>query len=424
MWGIWLLVVNGMIGAGIFGLPGEAARLTGPYSPLVFVFCALLILPMLLCFAELASYFRGTGGPIRYAGTAFGTFAGFETGWAFYIGRAVAFAANLNLIIDSTAYFRSGLNQGATRLALLFAICAAFTWINVIGSTHAMRSLAGLTVLKFLPLLVLVALGIGALGPDTLPIATTPLPPTSDLGAAALLLVYAYVGFESAVVPAGETRNPARDMPRALILGLAVVTLLYVLVQAVSVATLPGLADSDSPLLDVAAQLLGPAGAVLLMAGVLASVGGNLVGSIFSTPRMTYTLARDGSLPAWFGTVHPRYETPANSVVFYGVFAFLLAAFGTFAWLAAMNVLVRVLMYLLSIAAIPILRRRFQHAPDAFVLRGGYTIPVIAVVFCLWLLTQVSLDSYIVTGALLAFGLLLYASAKRTRPAALERDTP
>ena len=418
VWGIWLLVVNGLIGAGIFGVPGEAARLTGAWSPLVFVLCSLLILPILLCFAELASYFRSTGGPVRYAGAAFGPFVGFETGWTFYVGRAVAFAANLNLLVDSASYFWADVNQGATRLAVLFAICAAFTWINVVGSVHAMRSLAGLTVLKFLPLLALVVFGIGLIGPDTLPLASTPWPAAGDIGTATVLLIYAYVGFEGAVVPAGETRNPARDIPRALILGLVIVTILYVLLQAVSIAVLPDLANSDSPLLDVAAQLLGPAGAVLLMAGVLASVGGNLIGSMFSSPRMTYALARDGSLPSWFGAVHPRFATPANSVLFYGTLAFLLAAFGSFAWLAVMGVLVRLLMYMLSIAALPILRRRFRSAPDRFVLHGGYAIPLIAIVFCLGLLTQVGRDSWVVTGAFLVLGSVLYSLARRSRAAA------
>jgi len=414
-WGIWLLVVNGMIGAGIFGLPGAAAQLTGNFSPWVYVLCATIILPILLCFAELASAFRGTGGPMRYAGTAFGPLLGFETGWTFYIGRAVAFAANVNLLIDSAAFFVAGANRGGIRLASIFAVCAAFTWVNVIGASHAMRSLAGLTFLKFLPLVILVAAGLVTVG-SSLPAPLAPeLPARADLGAAILLLIYAYVGFESAVVPAGEARNPARDMPRGLILGLAVVTLLYVLVQAVSVAALPDLAQSSSPLLDVASRLLGPPGALLLMAGVLASVGGNLVGAIFSTPRITYALAREGSLPGWFGRVHPRYGTPANSVICYGAVAFLLAAFGTFTWLAAMNVLVRVLMYMLSVAAIPVLRRRLSNVPGRFVLPGGLAIPVVAMVFCVWLLTQVSLMSWVVTGAFVVAGSVLFWLARHGR---------
>lgn len=414
-WGIWLLVVNGLIGAGIFGTPGEAARLTGVYSPLVFLFCALLVLPILLCFAELSSYFRGTGGPIRYAGEAYGRFIGFETGWLFYVGRMVAFAANSNLVVDSLSYFWAPANQGGIRLALLFVILASLTWVNVIGSIQTMRSLAVLTVLKFIPLAALIVFGLVHLNPDTLPIADTPLPSAGDFGAATLLLLYAYVGFESAVVPAGEARNPAKDMPRGLILGLVVVTVIYVLIQAVSVAAYPGVAGSETPLLDVAGVLLGGGGALLLMTGVVASVGGNMVGSMFSTPRMTYILARDGSLPAWFGHVHPRFKTPSRSVVFYGAAAFLLAAFGSFVWLAAMNVLVRLLMYMLSIAAIPKLRPRYKDAENRFVLPGGYTIPVLALVASLFLVLQVSLESVIVTGAFVLAGTGLYAIARRNR---------
>lgn len=412
-WGIWLLVVNGMIGAGIFGTPGEAARLTGIYSPFVFVFCAILILPILLCFAELASYFRGTGGPVRYTGEAYGRFVGFETGWLFYIGRMVAFAANSNLLVDSIAYFWEPANQGGVRLALLFVILASLTWINVIGSVQTMRSLAVLTVMKFIPLVALVVFGLVHVGPDTLPIADTPLPSAGDFGAATLLLIYAYVGFESAVVPAGEARNPAKDMPRGLILGLAVVTLLYILIQTVSVAAHPEVAGAESPLLEVAGALIGPAGAFLLMAGVVASVGGNMVGSMFSTPRLTYILARDGSLPGWFSYVHPRYETPSRSIIFYGTAIFLLAAFGSFVWLAAMNVLVRILMYMLSIAAIPKLRPRYRSEPGVFTLPWGYTVPVLAGIASLFLVIQVSLESVVVTGAFVLIGSGLYAWARR-----------
>lgn len=414
-WGIWLLVVNGMIGAGIFGLPGEAARLTGVFSPLVFVFCAVLILPILLCFAELASYFRGTGGSIRYTGEAFGQLVGFETGWLFYIARLVSFAANSNLLVDSISYFWAPANQGGVRLALLFLILASLTWVNVIGSVQTMRSLAVLTVMKFIPLVALVVFGLVHVSPDTLPVMDTPLPSAGDFGAAALLLIYAYVGFESAVVPAGEAKNPARDMPRGLILGLAVVTLLYILIQTVSVAVHPGVAGSESPLLDVADALLGPAGAVLLMAGVLVSVGGNLVGSMFSSPRLTYILSRNGSLPGWFGYVHPRYETPSHSIIFYGVAIFLLAAFGSFVWLAAMTVLVRLVMYVLSIAAIPKLRRVYRNDPGVFVLPWGYTVPVLAVLASAFLVSHVSLESVVVTGAFVLAGSGLYWIARRNK---------
>jgi amino acid transporter len=218
--GLWALVINGTIGAGIFGLPAKAAQLTGIYSPLVLLLCGLLLLPIVLSFAEVASRFRGTGGPILYAHTAFGAMAGFQTGWAFYVARVAAAAANINLLVSSVAWFWEGAGLGVVRVMLLLLVCAALTWVNYIGSAPAMRSVGVLTALKFVPLLLLVGVELPQLGPSVFPVAATALPPLGDVGAAVLLLVYAYVGWESALVPAGEAREPTRDMPPRAVVGL------------------------------------------------------------------------------------------------------------------------------------------------------------------------------------------------------------
>ena len=139
VWGIWLLAINGLIGAGIFGLPSSAARLAGEYSPLIYVLCALLILPVVLCFSELASYFRSTGGPIRYSTEAFGTLIGFQAGWLYYVSRIGAFSANSALLLDSIGYFWSGAGSGAGRVIALALICGGLTFINAIGSLRAIR---------------------------------------------------------------------------------------------------------------------------------------------------------------------------------------------------------------------------------------------------------------------------------------------
>ena len=410
--GIWLLAVNGLIGAGIFGLPSGAANLAGAYSPLVYVLCALLMLPIILCFAELASYFRNTGGPIRYSTEAFGTFAGFQAGWLFYLSRVVSFAANSVLLVDSIGYFWSGATEGAGRLLLLALICGGLTFINVIGSVRAIRSLAILTVLKLAALFLLVGVGVILLGGEVLPRFESEIPAVGSLGAATLLLVYAFSGFESAVIPAGESRNPARDMPLALLLALGTVALLYVVIQMVSMAAVPDIADSTSPLLDAASALIGPIGAIVLMLGVIASVGGNLVGAMFSTPRLAYALALDGSLPRWFGVVHQRFLTPANSIVFYGSLAFLLAVFGSFVWLAATVVFSRLIIYMLTCAAVPRLRRTHGDS-RGFVLPGGYLVPVLGLAACAWLTMQVGRDSFLLTALCIVVGTFLYALARR-----------
>jgi amino acid transporter len=407
-----MLVVNGLIGAGIFGLPSGAAALAGEYSVLVYAFCALLILPIILCFAELGSYFRGTGGPIRYGTLAFGPFVGFQGGWLYYLARLISFSANTVLLTDSIAYFIEGAGTGTGRIISLAIICIGLSVINVLGSVESIRSMTLFTVIKFAVLILLPLGGFILLGSEVIPSFDSPIPPSGDLGAAALLLIYAFVGFEGAVVPAGEAKRPERDMPLGLLLGLAVVAILYMLIQLVSQAAVPDLANSKTPLLDVSASLFGPVGAILLMVGVAASVLANLISSMFSATRVTYALSLEKSLPRWFGEVHTRYLTPANSVIFFGVTAFLLAAFGSFTVLAAMTVLSRLFLYGMSCAAIPKLRPQFR-GEGRFILKGGYAIPVLGIAACLWLMLQVSERSIWMTAIFVGIGSLLFWIGKK-----------
>jgi amino acid transporter len=412
LWGLWLLVVNGFIGAGIFGLPSGAAALAGEYSVWIYALCALLMLPVILCFAELGSYFRGTGGPILYGREAFGPFIGFQAGWLFYVARLISFAANSVLLVDSIGFFLEPAAEGIGRTISLALIIGVLTLINVLGSVESIRSLALFTVLKFSVLILLVFSGMLYLGSGILPTFESSLPPVTDLGAAALLLIYAFVGFEGAVVPAGEAKRPERDMPLALLLGLGVVVLLYMLIQLVTQAAVPDLASSTSPLLDASAALYGTTGAVILMIGVVTSVTGNLVGSIFSAPRLTYALSLEGSLPKWFGKVHPKLLTPANSIIFYGLFAFIGASMGTFIFLAAMTVLSRLFLFIITCGAVPVLRQRFKSG-EGFILRGGNAIPVLGIIACLWLMLQVSFTSIWLTLLFIAVGTVLYRIGKR-----------
>jgi amino acid transporter len=410
--GLWLLIVNGMIGAGIFGVPAEAARLAGAFSPWVFAICGLLQLPIMLCFAQLGSYFTGTGGPVLYAQAAFGPLVGFQVGWCLYVGRLMAFAANLNLLVSSLGYFLGGPVAPGLRVALMLAICGLLTLLNAVGARGAIRSLGTITFLKFVPLLALVTVGLFKL--HFIPRVPTPATPL-DLGAAVLLVIYVYTGFEGGSVAAGEARNPQRDVPRALLAALAVCCVLYVSIQAVSVAALPTLAATPRPLVDAAEVLMGPVGALLLTAGVIASVGANLVGSMFALPRITYRLALDGLLPRWFGMVHPTYNTPIASIIFYGAATFLLAATGSFVWLAGLSVVTRVPLYLCCIGAIPRLQARLGNSPLALRLPGGYTVPVLAVIVCVGLLTQVKASAYGNGAAFLAVGSIFYVAARRRR---------
>lgn len=414
--GVWLLVINGIIGAGIFGLPAEAARLAGGFSPWVFVICAALMLPVMLCFAELASRFDGTGGPVRYAGEAFGPYAGFMAGWAFYIARLTAFSANAVLLVGTIGHFWPAADQPGVRLMLLALLCAGLTAITYAGTRNAIGSLGLLTILKLLPLAGLVAYGCVSMPAELIEAVQIAPPAGTSLGTVVLLVFYAYVGFESGLVPAGEARDPRRDMPRALLIAIAVVAALYFGLQAVSLAALPDLASAKRPLVEAGGALFGTAGALVMMAGLVASVGGNLAGALFSTPRVTYALALEGALPSWFAAVSKRFGTPGVSIVVFGAAAFALSAAGSFVWLASLSVLTRVLIYAGCIAALPRLRREESDHPAVIRLPGGLAIPAVAILICLGLLTQVKPFDYLATGAMLCVGSVLYWTARRRRP--------
>lgn len=411
--GLWLLIINGMIGAGIFGLPGELARLAGPGSVWVFVLCALMIAPIMLCFMQLASYFRGTGGPILYASSAFGPMAGFQIGWLYYISRVLSFAANLNLLLTSLGYFWPGAMDPARRVALAFAICALMVLCNVVATRGAIGVLGSLTVLKVAPLIVVVAVGMvaGDIG-SLLPAA--PAVGIGDLGAALFLVIYAYVGFEGGLVPAGEARHPQRDLPRALLLALVVCALLYASIQAVALAHLPALSTSARPLVDLAASLMGEPGALLMLLAIIASVGGNLLGAMFATPRLTYRMALDGFLPAALGRVHPRFHTPATSIILYGAASFAFAVSGGFVWLAGLSVFARIILYGVCVAAMPRLQRRHGSEPGVLRLPGGMLWMGLALLVCAVLLWHVTLQSLAVTAGCVLAGLLLFAWTRRS----------
>lgn len=412
LWGLWMLIMNGFVGAGIFGLPSGAYKLAGEYSIWIYVACALLILPIILSFAELGSYFRGTGGPVKYGTEAFGSFIGFQAGWLFYVARLISFAANSVLLTDSIGYFFDFATGGTGRLITLAVIIGGLTLVNVLGAVESIRSLAVFTVLKFSILLFLIFGGLTILGNEFVPTFEGPIPPVSDLGAAALLLIYAFVGFEGAVVPAGEAKKPERDMPLALLLGLGSVVILYIFIQLVAQAAVPNLGDTTSPLLDASGVLFGPIGAVIMMIGVVSSVTGNLVSTMFSTPRLTYALSIEGSLPEWFGRVHPKFLTPTNSVILFGVLAFAFAALGSFTYLAAMTVLSRLLLFIISCGAIPVLRPKFKDN-SPFVLKGGYLIPFLGILASIWLILQVSLSSIWLTVLFIVIGTGLYLLSRK-----------
>ena len=394
------LSFNGVVGAGIFALPAVLYTQFGDFSPWLFPLFGLLVLVVALPFARVAAHHPVSGGPVVYA-AAFGPAASFQAGWIYYVARATALAANTNVLITYLSAFWPPLAEGAARAVTMIAVIAAITWVNVVGVRRAVRLLDGLTLLKAAPLLFAAILGLIVAGGSIA--APAGLPPLTELEAAALLILYAFVGFENSVVPAGETADPQRTIPRALIATIAATAALYFLVQLSFVAVMEPGAGGDAPMVAFGEALMGPAGAVLLTAAAVCSLLGNISGGMTGTTRTTYALGRDGLLPAWFGRVSERYATPANSILFMGGLIALLALTGSFVWLAVVSTLARMIVYSISIASLP---RAERGKPLVWLM------VVAAIAVCVWAAVQTPWASWRMLLVLVLAGTGLYAAAR------------
>jgi basic amino acid/polyamine antiporter, APA family len=394
------LSFNGIVGAGIFALPATLHLQFGAFSPWLFPLFGLLFLAVVLPFARLASLFAHSGGPVAYT-AAFGPLVSFQAGWLYYLARATALAANANVFATYAASLWAPLGTSAGRIATILLLVSALAAVNVAGVRRAIRALDALTLAKALPL---VGLGIWGLAEAAAIAPPGPPPAFSAVEGAALLILYAFIGFENSVVPADETADPRRTIPRALIATVVGTAAIYFLVQLAYVSVMPAGAAPEAPLAAFAERLVGPAGALLLVITALASVAGNACGSMTSTPRVTFALAEQGSLPRWFGTVSPRFATPANSVLFMGLIVAALALSGSFVWLAIVSTLARLAVYSLCIAALP----RAQK-PGATI----WAMVVAGLAVCLWAACQSRWQSWAALGAAVLAGLLLYLFARR-----------
>ena len=411
--GIALLVLNAMIGAGIFALPTTVAASAGNASPWLFLIVGLLVITVVLTFAELSSYFQSSGGPVLYTKAAFGPLVGFSTGWMLYVSRMAAFAANVTVIPIYLGSYWPWLGEGTGRAILITVICGGLTLANYVGVKDGIRTVAVFTFLKLTPILLMILLGLPYVTPETLIPST--FPRVDELGSTTLLLVYAFVGFESATIVSGETVDPRRTMPRALVATVLGTAVLYFLIVLVFISVLPDESKEGATLIDVGTRLAGPAGAVVITLAAVFSVTGNLSAIMLAVPRLTFSLSEQRLLPQWFGNVHARFATPGNSILFLGGLSLVFAISGSFTFLAAASSLTRLISYVLSIAALPAIRRQAdaETLAQAYRLKGGYAIPVLALLLCIWIALQSTADSWRLTGGLLLLGLLLYTVARQ-----------
>ncbi len=412
-WELVAITINAVIGAGIFGLPSRVFALLGPWSLLAFGACAIFASLIVVCFAEVGSRFSETGGPYLYLREAFGPIAGFEAGFLMWIARVTAFAANCNLMVQYAAYFWPALGGGIGRGILITSVTAGMAAINIRGVRTAANANNLFTIGKLLPIFLFAGAGLFAL--DMSRFQLGPAPQIGSFSTAVLLLVYAFTGFEMAVVPSGEVKDVRRVLPVAILTAIAIIASIYILIQIVCIGTLPQLATSQRPLADAGILFLGPYGAAIISAGVIVSILGNLNITLLSAARLPYAMGARGELPRFLGHTHPEFRTPHYSTLATAAVVLVVALSGSFLYGVTVSTLARLLIYGGTCAALPVLRTRRSAPPRMFAAPAGWLVACMAVVLSLWLLAHSSLREAEHTAIAAGIGLTAYLLSTRRR---------
>lgn len=386
-WDLTAIIINTIIGAGIFGLPAKVHALIGTWSLVAFAACAVIVGFIVICHAEVSSRFSSTGGPYLYAREAFGPLVGFEVGWLYWIVRVTTFAANCNLLVTYLGFFIPEASQNAFRITIILLIVLMIFIVNLIGVKQSAWMTNIFTAGKLIPLFIFVAIGIFFIQPANF--AFDAVPEYGAFSSAVLLLIYAFVGFEVGVVVGGETKDPQKSMPFALIAALIIVASLYILIQVVSIGTLPGLAVSERPLADAGAIFLGTYGAAFITIGALISILGNLNVGFLGSTRLLFAMSEQRELPEILSYTHKAFRTPWVSILLTAIVIFFMTIYSTFFTALAIATITRLLVYATTCLALPVFRYR-GNAPEAkFIAPMGTVAAVLSLGLIIWLLTRV-----------------------------------
>ncbi|MDQ4080691.1 MAG: amino acid permease [Gemmatimonadota bacterium] len=412
-------IFNVIVGGGIFGLPSEVAQGLGAAAPVAYVVCAIAMGLIVLCFAEAGSRVSLSGGPYAYVEVALGGLVGFLGGVLLWLVASFATAAVASVFMASVAAFVPAVGRGVGRTLLFLALFTFLAVINVRGVRQGTRLIEIVTIAKLLPLIAFVV--VGAFFVDTSLLSWDRTPALGEIGATSVVLFFAFAGIESALVPSGEVKDPARTVPRALFIALGGVTVLYIAVQLVAQGLIgPALASESAPLTAAARRISAPFG-VLLGLGAAISTFGHQSGMMLATPRALFAFGRDGILPRAFANVHPRFRTPYVAIITQAVVCATLAITASFGRLAVLATVSTLVLYLLCCIAAWVLRRRDVRVEGAtpFRVPGGPVVPMLAVLVILWLLSSARAREYLIVGAVAAVAALVYviSGAHRARDA-------
>lgn len=417
-WGLAAGIVNLTVGGGIFRLPASAAAALGSAAPIAYLVCAAAMGLIVLCFAEAGSRVSLTGGLYAYVEVAFGPLIGFLSGVMLWVGISFATAAVSSFFADALGALVPQLAAPSARTVTLVIILAALAALNVAGVRGANRFNVAMTVAKLLPLVLLIVAGLASMKTSNL--AWRTVPATGDIARASTVLIFAFLGIESALAPSGEVRDSARTVPRAIFIAMIIVTLLYLTIQVVVQGILgAALVDQKTPLAEAAAVALGSAGRLIILIGSILSMFGYISGMTLAAPRMLYAFARDGFLPNPIASVHPRFRTPYMAIALQTALVTALALTGTFEKLAIIaNGSVLLVYAACCVAVVELRRRKVQESGTPFRVPFAAAIPVLAVVIIVWLLTSLTASEWKGLLAVIGAALVVYAASLPSRRAA------
>ena len=415
--GLTANIINTTIGAGIFVLPALVARDLGTAAPLAYLACGFAMTLVVASFAMAGSRVSLSGGIYAYVDVAFGPIVGFLAGFLIWLACLMSAASVASALVAGVSLVVPTVAHPLVRSIALAAVFATFAAVNVRGVAMGTRLVELVTVAKLLPLVVLLGAGLAWVGSDAL---TVTWASPDQIGTASITLIFAFVGIEVALVPSGEIRDPARTVPRAIFLALAVTTLLYISLHLVAHAVLGAALPTftDAPLAEVASRVLGGPGRALVLAGGTISMLGYLSGDALCTPRSLMAFARDGLLPSSLARLHPRFATPWLAIIVHETMTWGAASVGSFGQLALIsNVAILSGYFLCCLAAIELRRRNVQAGGLPFNPPGGVAVPIGAGVVLLWLLWHATGQEYAVTGAAAIVAIALALARRRRRAA-------
>ncbi len=400
-------IINSVVGAGIFVIPAVVAAGLGSASILAYLICGVLVILIMLCFAEVGSIITNSGGTYAYIETTFGKYAGFITANLYLIAAVTADAAIANALANIIGTFFPVFRGEFIQVSFFLIIFAGLAFVNIRGAEQGVRFVTIFSIMKTIPLLFIIFIGFKDI--DLTNLYFESIPSLKKLGEVSLVLFFAFQGAEIGLSISGEVMQPQKTIPRAIFLSVLFILILYILIQTVSQGILGNeLANyKDNPLGEVAKRIFGPVGLTLISIGAAVSMFGSVSGGVLSNPRVIFSASKDGVIPVdLLSSIHKRFATPHVAILVYATSAFLFASFGGFKQLAVISSAAILIIYLGVALAVIKLRRKGIEAKKAgsFRIPGGYTVPVLSVIIILFFLS--SLTAGEIKTTLISIGLL------------------